>query len=79
MGQIRYQETKYGFIFGAATVSRLISDKKDGWVYLAIKGGNFDEKKISRYKNVRQIEIYVTKSGKIRVFSNLGELVPKRK
>jgi len=51
---VPYEETQYGFRFGAALVSRVCSDAKRGWVFLQVttRKGTFD--------------IYVTKTGKVR-------------
>jgi len=56
---IYYEETKYGFNYGAAKVTRMTSDEKKGWITLGIE--------TPKYKN--PIQIYVTKTGKVRVFS----------
>lgn len=52
---IHYLETKYGFEYGAVTVERSCSDDKAGWVCLQLL-----TKKIT-------LQVYVTKSGKIRI------------
>lgn len=59
-----YKETKCGFEWGAANVSRCCSDAKKGRVILSVQTA----------KNT--IEVYITKTGKIRVFSPKGELKP---
>ena len=62
--------TEYGFSWGPALVERLCSDDKKGWVYMAVTTG----------KHPQGIQIYVTKTGKVRVFSAKGEWVePKGK
>ena len=53
-----YKLTQYGFEWGGVTVSRICSDKKAGWVYLSVKGKRQNQ----------EVEIYVTKSGKVRVY-----------
>jgi hypothetical protein len=58
-----YAETKYGFQWGAADVSRCFSDDKKGWVTLLLK--------TPKHKN--GIQIYVTKTGKVRVHGNDGK------
>ena len=58
---IHFLETKYGFEYGAAKVQRIFSDSKSGWVIIGI-----DTPKQS-------IQIYVTKTGKVRVHSADGE------
>ena len=55
---IHFKETAWGFEFGVAKVNRLISDEKKGWVIIGLK--------TPKYKN--GIEIYVTKTGKVRIF-----------
>jgi len=58
---IHYTETKYGFDWGAAKVQRCCSDDKKGWVLLLIE------------TQKAAIQIYVTKTGKLRVTDGLGE------
>ena len=59
---IHYSQTTHGFDYGSAKVIRLFSDLKKGWVVVGI-----ESKK-------QQLQIYVTKTGKIRVFSKNGEM-----
>lgn len=61
MGE-HYQETKYGFEWGAAKIERCFSDSKKGWVTLILttKKGDW--------------QIYVTKTGKVRIHSKSKEL-----
>lgn len=66
--KIHYKETPYGFEWGAATVERCFSDKKKGWVTLAIK----TPKKLHKHG----IQIYVTKTGKVRIHDARGEWIP---
>ena len=68
---IHHKQTSYGFEFGDAKVSRFFSDEKKGWVTLGIES--------SKYQGNKAIQIYVTKTGKIRIFSNEGEWFPKDK
>lgn len=58
---IPYEELKYGFQYGAAKVTRLFSDNKKGWVTLGIETPK------------QTIQVYVTKTGKIRIHDNDGE------
>jgi len=51
--------TEFGFEWGAANVRRLFS--RDGWVTIGIDAG----------KN--SLQIYVTKTGKIRIHDENGE------
>jgi hypothetical protein len=65
MSAIPYAETEYGFNYGAAEVTRLTSDDKKGWVLLGVATPK------------QFLQIYVTKTGKVRVFvRNGGELLP---
>jgi len=56
--------TKYGFKFGGCTVDRLCSDTKKGWVYIGV---------IS-LKHSESVHIYVTKTGKTRVYKGGKEM-----
>lgn len=57
------QETIYGFEYGPAKVERMCSDDAKGWVVIGI------ESKKSR------VQVYVTKTGKVRVYKDSKELV----
>lgn len=57
---IRYEETPFGFNWGAAEVSRLFSDTKKGWITFEVK------------TDKETLQVYVTKTGKIRVNSSDG-------
>ena len=59
------ENTQYGFNFGPAEVKRLMSDEKKGWVYLSI----------DTPRKTQGIEIYVTKTGKLRVYRNGKEML----
>ena len=65
---MHYKETQYGFEYGDAKVTRITSDEKKGWVILGIES--------SKYSGNNHIQIYVTKTGKIRIHSNEGEWFP---
>ena len=58
---IRYEETEYGFDYGSAAVTRLFSDEKKKWVTIGVT-----TQKCS-------LQVYCTKTGKVRVFSKDGE------
>jgi hypothetical protein len=66
MNQVEHhKDDAFGFEWGPARVVRICSDKNKGWVRLGIqtqkfKGGNF-------------IEIYITKTGKVRIACPRGE------
>lgn len=59
---MKTETTQYGFVWGPATVERAISDDKKGWVLLFVK----------TKKHPHGVQIYVTKSGKVRVFGAGG-------
>lgn len=59
---ISFAETKCGFDYGAAKVTRCTSDEKAGWVVIAV-----DTPK-------SHVQVYVTKTGKVRVFTDKKEL-----
>ena len=56
---IPYCETAFGFDYGAASVTRCFSDRTKGWVVLAVDTPRDN------------IQVYVTKTGKIRVFREI--------
>ncbi len=62
---INYKETKYGFDYGAASVTRLFSDDKKGWVTIGIE--------TPKHMGHNSIQIYITKTGKVRVHTRDGE------
>lgn len=59
---VKYNETTYGFDYGSASVTRVASDAKKGWVVVAVASP----------KN--NIQVYVTKNGKTRVYKDGNEL-----
>ena len=64
---LHYKETQYGFEYGPVKVDRMFSDEKKGWVTLGIA-----TKKYPHY-----IEVYITKTGKVRIFSDNKEWYPE--
>lgn len=68
---LHYAETQYGFQYGAAHVTRLFSDEKQGWVTLGLE--------TKQYIGQNVIQIYVTKSGKVRIHDSSGEWTPPSK
>ena len=58
---MRFENTQYGFNYGAAEIERCCSDEKKGWVVLTLK----------TKKHPQGLQIYVTKTGKVRI--NDGE------
>ena len=51
------QRTSFGFDWSCAKIECLASDEKKGWVYLGVTTPR------------DSIEVYITKSGKIRVYN----------
>jgi hypothetical protein len=49
-----FKETQYGFEWGAATIERSCSDKKQGWVCLTVRSKK------------QSLQIVVLKGGKIK-------------
>jgi hypothetical protein len=64
---MNYEETKYGFNWGAARIERCISDDKKGWILLKLETPR------------AKLQIYVTKTGKVRVHNGHCELLPNEK
>jgi len=62
---MNYAETRFGFDYGAAKVERVCSDEKRGWVVIQIYGMRGE-------KVQSDVHVYVTKGGKVRVFSRDG-------
>lgn len=56
---------QYGFEYGAAKITRLFSDEKAGWVTIGIATPKHD------------LQVYVTKTGKIRVHGD-SEWLPQK-
>lgn len=61
--EIHFADTQYGFEYGAAKITRACSDKKAGWVMLVLETP----------KRNSELQIYVTKTGKVRISDNNGE------
>ena len=61
---IHYQETTYGFEFGSAKVERIFSDKAKGWIVIGIETPKHPK---------HSFQVYITKTGKIRIFDKDGE------
>ena len=52
--------TDYGFLYGPATVRRIRSNDEKGWVVIDVVSAK------------GRVQVYVTKTGKIRVFGKYG-------
>lgn len=64
---IPFAELQYGFQYGSAKVTRLFSDEQKGWVAIGIQTP----------KSI--IQVYVTKTGKIRIHDKDGEWFRREK
>ena len=62
---MHFQNTQYGFDWGAAKLTRGFSDEKRGWVTLLLE--------TPKHKGNASLQIYVTKTGKVRILSDGGE------
>lgn len=58
--------TAYGFTFGAATVQRAFCDDRKGWVVILLKTPKYPH----------GLQLYVTKTGNIRVLGDNSEWMP---
>lgn len=58
--KVQYSETVYGFNYGSAELTRIHSDADKGWVILQLKTPK------------KRLQIYVTKTGKVRIFDELN-------
>ena len=67
---MHYKETQYGFEYGAADVQRFFSDEKKGWITIGIRA--WKDKEHTKVKD--EVQVYVTKTGKIRVHRFSKEL-----
>lgn len=61
---MKSENTQYGFTYGPAKVERAASAESKGWVYITIHTPKKDQ----------QVAIYVTKTGKTRIYKNGIEL-----
>ena len=68
---MHYKETKYGFEYGDAKISRFFDNEEKGWVTLGLES--------SKHSGPNHIQLYVTKTGKVRIFSKDGEWFPVKK
>ena len=61
---MKVEQIPYGFSYGPAQVERLMCDDAKGWVYIGVITA----------KAGQNVNIYVTKTGKTRVYKNGVEL-----
>lgn len=65
-----YAETKYGFDYGAAKVTRMCSDVEKGWIVLGLE---------TPKHTPHAIQIYITRTGKVRIHDSRGEWTPPKR
>jgi hypothetical protein len=58
---IHYKETTHGFEWGSAKIERGFSNANKGWVTLLIE--------TPKHKDTEQLQVYITKTGKVVVSS----------
>ena len=56
MSEIPFEDKQFGFVYGAAEITRIHSDEKTGKVFIDLK------------TKKRTIQIHITKTGIIRLF-----------
>ena len=62
---IHFKEIQYGFEYGSAKITRLHSDVKKSWVIIGLE--------TPKFKGSNAIQIYITKTGKVRFLGNNKE------
>jgi DNA-binding sugar fermentation-stimulating protein len=62
---MHFSNCQYGFEWGAAKITRLFSDEKKGWITVEVKTPK------------EELQIYVTKTGKIRIHG-ASEWLPQK-
>jgi len=70
MDTVKGKVTQYGFEWGGARVECLCSDDKKGWVVIGLETDKYPH---------HGIQIYVTKTGKVRIHSGSTEWLPVKK
>lgn len=60
---MEFKEIDYGFKWGPAEITRVCSDEKRGWIILSIKTKKYPY----------GLQVYITKTGKVRVHSPNGK------
>ena len=62
---VLFAMTQFGFKFGNAEFTRICSDSKKKWIVVELKTSKYNRKGTKK----SPIQIYVTKTGKVRIFS----------
>jgi hypothetical protein len=58
------EETNHGIQIGSATITRLCSHDKNGWVWISME--------TPKHSGPDAIQIHVTRSGEVRIFRDGG-------
>lgn len=67
---MHYKLTQYGFEWGPTVIQRITSDDKKGWVVFELR--------TPKYPAGQGLQIYVTKTGKVRIADKDGEWTSPR-
>lgn len=70
LSAINYREVPFGFEYGSAKITRLCSEDKKGWIVIGLETLKYKE---------NDLQIYVTKTGKVRISDSRGEWTPPAK
>lgn len=65
---LHFKNTGFGFEWGPLKLTRHCSEEKKGWVMLGIE--------TPKHKGHDELQVYVTKTGKIRIHDKRGEWKP---
>jgi hypothetical protein len=68
---MHFAEDQYGFEWGSVKIQRICADEKKGWIVMSLE--------TPKYQGVERIQIYVTKTGKVRIYDARGEWTPPSK
>lgn len=62
---MNFENDEFSLTYGPAKVERFRHDDKEGWSMLFLE--------TPKYNDNKRIQIYVTKTGKVRIFDHSGE------
>ena len=65
--ELHFANVQYGFEYGSAKITRLFSNKKKGWVTIGVNTPK------------HSVQVYITRTGKVRVHDQNGEWFPNNK
>lgn len=76
---MHFKEIKYGFEYGSCAITRITSDEKKGWITLGLKTQKYQVGSPITNETIPTMQIYVTKTGKVRIYDQYGEWTPPSK